>query len=423
MRYLFPGVVCHLMEGVVRRDLVLENGRLHFLENVSAKGPQVSVNGLDFHLFPGFTDVHVHLREPGFSYKETILSGTTAAARGGFTAVVTMPNLNPVPDSLETLQIQLDLIQQQAQVQALPLGAITKGQKGKELADLQAMAPLVVGFSDDGHGVMDEALMRKAMETAKELDKIIVAHCEDDSLVEGGYIHDGQWAREHGHLGISSKSEWVQVQRDLRLARETGCKYHVCHISTKESVDLIRQAKAQGVDVSCETAPHYLVLSDSQLLDEGRFKMNPPIRSARDRDALVAGLVDGTIDMLATDHAPHSLEEKAKGLRHSANGVVGLETAFAVLYTALVKPGILPLARLLDALVTRPNQRFGIVSVQDWTLFDVGASYHINPEEFLSLGRATPFEGMQVHGKCLLTMAGGKLAYTAPDISAYEVQP
>ena len=367
----------------------------------------------EYSVLPGFCDVHVHFREPGFSYKETILSGSRAAARGGYTAVCTMPNLNPVPDSPETLQPQLDAIKKDARIAVYPYGAITKGEKGEVLADLEAMAPKVVGFSDDGRGVQSPLLMEQAMRKARELGKLIVAHCEDNSLLRGGYIHDGRYARDHGHRGICSESEWGPIARDLELAAKTGASYHVCHISTKESVEIIRQAKKSGVDVTCETGPHYLVMDDSMLREEGRFKMNPPLRSKDDRLALVEGLRDGTIDMIATDHAPHSAEEKSRGLQGSAFGVVGLETAFPILYTCLVRPGLLPMDRLLAALVTNPRNRFGIPMGNDFSVWDLNAQYQIDPGDFLSQGKATPFEGWQVFGRCMATFRNGKPVYTA----------
>ena len=370
-------------------------------------------NSPEYSVLPGFCDVHVHFREPGFSYKETILSGSRAAARGGYTAVCTMPNLNPVPDSPETLQPQLDAIKKDARIAVYPYGAITKGEKGEVLADLEAMAPKVVGFSDDGRGVQSPLLMEQAMRRAKSLGKLIVAHCEDNSLLRGGYIHDGRYAREHGHRGICSESEWGPIARDLELAAKTGASYHVCHISTKESVEIIRQAKKSGVDVTCETGPHYLVMDDSMLREEGRFKMNPPLRSKDDRLALVEGLRDGTIDMIATDHAPHSAEEKSRGLQGSAFGVVGLETAFPILYTCLVRPGLLPMDRLLAALVTNPRNRFGIPMGNDFSVWDLNAQYQIDPGDFLSQGKATPFEGWQVFGRCMATFRDGKPVYTA----------
>ena len=370
-------------------------------------------NSPEYSILPGFCDVHVHFREPGFSYKETILSGSRAAARGGYTAVCTMPNLNPVPDSPETLQPQLDAIQKGAVIAVYPYGAITKGEKGEVLADLEAMAPKVVGFSDDGRGVQSPLLMEQAMRRAKSLGKLIVAHCEDNSLLRGGYIHDGRYAREHGHRGICSESEWGPIARDLELAAKTGASYHVCHISTKESVEIIRQAKKSGVDVTCETGPHYLTMDDSMLREDGRFKMNPPLRSKDDREALVEGLRDGTIDMIATDHAPHSAEEKSRGLQGSAFGVVGLETAFPILYTCLVRPGLLPMDRLLAALVTNPRNRFGIPMGNDFSVWDLNAQYQIDPGDFLSQGKATPFEGWQVFGRCMATFWDGKPVYTA----------
>ena len=370
-------------------------------------------NSPEYSVLPGFCDVHVHFREPGFSYKETILSGSRAAARGGYTAVCTMPNLNPVPDSPETLQPQLDAIQKGAVIAVYPYGAITKGEKGEALADLEAMAPEVIGFSDDGRGVQSPLLMEQAMRRAKSLGKLIVAHCEDNSLLRGGYIHDGRYAREHGHRGICSESEWGPIARDLELAAKTGASYHVCHISTKESVEIIRQAKKSGVDVTCETGPHYLTMDDSMLREEGRFKMNPPLRSKDDRLALVEGLRDGTIDMIATDHAPHSAEEKSRGLQGSAFGVVGLETAFPILYTCLVRPGLLPMDRLLAALVTNPRNRFGIPMGNDFSVWDLNAQYQIDPGDFLSQGKATPFEGWQVFGRCMATFRDGKPVYTA----------
>ena len=401
-------------------SVLVEDGRI---VSLSPNTPPVSgarvielKNGT---LFPGFVDVHVHLREPGFSYKETIAAGTRAAAHGGFTAVCPMPNLKPVPDSMENLQPQLDLIRRDGAVHVYPYGAITVGEKGEALADLEGLAPHVVAFSDDGKGVQTQETMRQAMLRAKALGKLIVAHCEDESLVGGGYIHDGAYARAHGHRGNPSASEWKQVERDLKLVEETGCAYHVCHVSTKESVELIRQAKARGLDVTCETAPHYLVFNDTMLQEEGRFKMNPPIRSEADRQALLAGIQDGTVDMIATDHAPHAPEEKAGGLEKSLNGIVGLETAFPVLYTQLVRPGILSLETLIDLMHTNPARRFGIGAPleegapADLTVFDLDAQYTIRPEDFLSQGKSSPFAGERVFGKCLLTLSGGEIAWQA----------
>ena len=364
-------------------------------------------------VFPGFCDVHVHFREPGFSYKETMVTGSRASARGGYTAVCTMPNLKPVPDSVEHLNEQLKCIEDGACIHVYPYGAITVGEQGEMLADLAGMAPKVIGFSDDGKGVQSDDMMREAMLRAKALDKPIVAHCEVNELLRGGYIHDGEYAREHGHRGICSESEWAQIARDLELVKEIGCKYHVCHISTKESVDIIRKAKAEGVDVTCETGPHYLVMDDSFLKEEGRFKMNPPLRSPEDREALIAGILDGTIDCIATDHAPHSAEEKARGLEKSAFGVVGIETAFPICYTYLVKSGIISLEKLIDLLVKNPRERFGIELGEEYSVWDLDAIDVVDPADFLSLGKATPFEGWQIQGKCIATVCDGKVVYQA----------
>lgn len=368
-------------------------------------------------LFPGLVDVHVHFREPGFLYKETIETGSRAAARGGVTHVCTMPNLNPVPDSAEHLEEQLAAIRKDACVHVYPYGAITKGEAGKELADLSDMAENVIGFSDDGKGVQEDAMMRRAMQEAAGLHKIVAAHCEVNELLHGGYIHDGEYAQAHGHRGICSESEWRQVERDLRLCEETGCAYHVCHVSAKETVELIRQAKARGVDVTCETGPHYLVMNDTMLQEDGRFKMNPPIRSEEDRKALLEGVLDGTIDMIVTDHAPHSAEEKSRGLAGSLMGVVGLETSFAVMYTRLVKTGILSLEKLMELMHTNPSRRFGIGSPievgspADLTVFDLNRSYTVDPEQFVSKGKSTPFAGETLFGICKLTMVNGRLVW------------
>ena len=393
---------------------------------VSRGGTISTMDASSFVILPGFVDVHVHLREPGFSYKETIRTGSLAAAHGGYTTVCAMPNLNPVPDSMETLQPELDAIQKDAVIRVLPYGAITKGEQGGELADLDAMAPCVVAFSDDGKGVQDRDMMRRAMLEAKRLGKLIVAHCEDNSLLRGGYIHDGAYAKAHGHRGICSESEWRPIQRDLELVRETGCGYHICHISTKESVDLIRKAKAEGLNVTCETGPHYLLLDDSCLQEDGRFKMNPPLRDKRDREALLEGLADGTIDMIATDHAPHSAEEKGRGLEKSAMGIVGLETAFPLLYTELVKPGVISMERLMELLHDAPCRRFGLPQGEldgphaDFTVFDLAASYPIDPADFLSQGKATPFTGWPVQARCLLTVCNGRLVWQDGDLFSKE---
>lgn len=386
-----------------------------FAEKFLADGGLSPVISKKYIIVPGLCDVHVHFREPGFSYKETIASGSAAAAHGGYTAVCTMPNLDPVPDSAEHLQVQLDAIERGAAIKVLPYGAITVGEKGEKLADMEAMSDKVCAFSDDGKGVQNDEMMREAMTAAKRLGKIIAAHCEDNSLLFGGYIHDGEYARMHGHRGISSASEYKQIERDLRLAEETGCAYHVCHISTKESVELIRQAKAHGVNVTCETAPHYLVLCDEDMQEDGRFKMNPPLRSREDKEALIEGIKDGTIDMIATDHAPHSAEEKGRGLEKSLMGVVGLETAFPVLYTELVMKNIITLDRLVELMSFKPKERFGIDTNNDFAVFDISEAYKIDPEDFLSMGRATPFAGREVFGRCLLTVHNGKVVYKAED--------
>ena len=385
-----------------------------FSEGVCSSLSAPGLSGFDsseYVIFPGFCDVHVHFREPGFSYKETIATGSRAAARGGYTAVCTMPNLTPVPDSVENLGIQRRLIEETACIHVYPYGAITIGEQGEALSDLEGMAPGVVGFSDDGRGVQSDDMMRQAMLRAKALGKPIVAHCEVNSLLRGGYIHDGDYAKAHGHRGICSESEWGQIARDLQLVKETGCAYHVCHVSAKESVALIRKAKTEGLDVTCETGPHYLVMDDSDLQEDGRFKMNPPLRDKADRDALLEGLADGTIDMIATDHAPHSAEEKGRGLEKSAMGIVGLETAFPLLYTYLVKPGVISFARLMELLHDAPCRRFGIAPATGFTVFDLNRTYPIDPAEFLSMGRATPFAGWSVQGRCLLTAMEGRAVW------------
>ena len=368
-------------------------------------------NSSQYMIFPGFCDVHVHLRQPGFSYKETIKSGTQASAHGGYTTVFSMPNLKPVPDSAEHLKEQLDIIKKDAVINVLPYGAITVGQNGEELSDMEGMAKDVIAFSDDGRGVQSEEMMKEAMLRAKALGKIIVAHCEDNSLLHGGYIHDGVYASKHSHRGICSESEWKPIKRDLELCRQTGCAYHVCHISCKESVELIRQAKAQGIDVTCETGPHYLILTDEDLKEDGRFKMNPPLRSKEDRQALIEGVLDGTIDMIATDHAPHSQEEKSRGLEKSAFGIVGIETAFQLLYTHLVKKNVISLERLVELLAVNPRKRFGLEYDNSFTVWNLDKKTVINPSDFLSMGKATPFEGEEVFGECELTVCNCKTAY------------
>ena len=359
----------------------------------------------------GFCDVHVHFREPGFSYKETIATGTAAAAHGGYTAVCTMPNLDPVPDSLPHLAQQLEIIERDARIAVKPYGAITEGEKGEEIADLEGMAPFVCAFSDDGKGVQDPSMMKEAMTRAKALGKLIVAHCEVNELLRGGYIHEGRYAKTRGHRGICSESEWRQVERDIDLAYQTGCGYHVCHISTKESAELVRQAKKDGIDVSCETAPHYLLMDDSMLEEDGRFKMNPPVRDRSDREALLEGVTDGTIEIIATDHAPHSAEEKARGLEKSAFGIVGIETAFPLLYTYLVKQGVLTLVQLTRLLSDNPRKRFAIDTDPGQSIWDLNEEYTVDPATFLSKGKATPFEGWKVFGRCIETIYNNDLVW------------
>ena len=388
-------------------------------ENVIPSSVRFPADG-DFCIFPGFTDVHVHFREPGFSYKETVETGRAAAARGGFTDVFTMPNLNPVPDSAEHLDAQLALIGGDPYaVGVTPYGSITVGEKGETLSDMEAMAPRVCGFSDDGKGVHDPELMREAMLKAKALGKMIVAHCEDMALVRGGCVHDGAFAKKNGLPGICSESEWAPIARDIELIRETGCAYHVCHVSAKESVEIIRRAKAEGLNITCETGPHYLTMTHDEIKDEGRFKMNPPIRDAADRDALIAGIKDGTVDMIATDHAPHSAEEKSKGLLGSSMGVVGLETAFPVVYTDLVRKGVITLEDAVRLMAIAPRERFGLPSEpESWSLWDLAEEYTVDPADFATKGRSTPFEGKRVFGRCLLTVKNGKTVYVAPEIMA-----
>ena len=392
--------------------LAVEEGRVVPAGELRPGDRVVDLGGLC--LVPGLVDVHVHLREPGFPQKETIATGTVAAARGGYTTVCSMPNLCPAPDTPATLGEQLAIIRRDAVVRVKPYGTITMGQRGcGELVDFAALAPEVVGFSDDGRGVQSDELMEEAMRRAAAVGKPIVAHCEVDELLRGGYIHDGDYCREHGHKGICSESEWRQVERDIALAEKTGCQYHVCHVSTKESVELVRRAKAKGLRVSCETAPHYLLLCDEDLQEEGRFKMNPPLRSRADREALIGGILDGTIEVVATDHAPHTAEEKSRGLAGSAMGIVGLETAFSLLYKYLVLPGVITLEKLLGLMSENPRRLFGLEGgveegdAADFTVLDLGAQYRVDPETFLSKGRATPFAGWDVQGRAVLTVVGG----------------
>ena len=420
MTTLLKNATVFTSNGFEKRDLVISGGSV-FVNGIDSLDMNSAVvfDCTDRVIVPGFVDVHVHFREPGFSYKETIATGTAAAAKGGYTCVCTMPNLNPVPSTLEKLQQQLDIIEKDAIIKTIPYGTITMKQNGdSELADMEAMAPYVCGFTDDGKGVQAGPLMEEAMLEAKRLGKMIVAHCEDESLLFGGYIHDGAYAKAHGHRGICSESEWGQVKRDVELAEKIGVDYHVCHISTKETVDIIREAKKKGISVTCETGPHYLVLCDEELQEEGRFKMNPPIRSAEDRDALIAGIVDGTVDMIATDHAPHSEAEKAKGLEKSAFGIVGLETAFPILYTYLVKKGIITLEKLIEIMSVNPCKRFGLPggaiedgAPADLTVLDLNTNWTIDSADFVSMGKATPLDGWDVTGEVVMTIVNGEVVY------------
>ena len=418
MKALFRNANVYTMGEIKKQNMLLDGATLSvFSGDVSLVDCPVFDN---IAIFPGFCDVHVHFREPGFSYKETIASGSKASARGGYTAVCTMPNLIPPPDCPENLKVQTDAIDRDAVIAVFPYGTITMGQMGEALSDMEGMKDSVIGYSDDGKGIQAEELMLDAMNKAHTLGKMIVAHCEDNSLLHGGYIHDGEYAKLHGHRGICSESEFGQIARDLELVKKTGCKYHVCHISTKESVEIIRRAKAEGVDVTCETGPHYLTMCDMDIGEHGRFKMNPPIRSASDRDALIEGIKDGTVDMIATDHAPHSAEEKSRGLEKSNMGVVGIETAFPVSYTYLVKTGHITLDRLIELLSIKPRERFGIRSDAGFTVFDLGDEYEINPDDFLSMGKSTPFEGMRVFGRCLATVYDGKIVYASEKLTSHS---
>ena len=418
MRTLLSGAMVYTDSGFKKAALASQGNSVSIFQDATAAAGADQVFDMENSVvLPGLADVHVHLREPGFSYKETIASGTRAAARGGFTDVCSMPNLDPPPDCPEHLRLQLDCIAKDAAVHVHPYGAITRGRQGRELADMAGLASDVVAFTDDGSGVQDGAVMERAMRECARLDGLIAAHCEDERLLCGGYIHDGRYARRHGHAGISSQSEWAQLARDLDLCRRTGCRYHVCHVSTKQSVELLRKAKQDGLPVTCETAPHYLVLCDEDLQEDGRFKMNPPLRSAEDRQALLDGILDGTIDMIATDHAPHSAQEKNRGLRGSAMGVSGLETAFPVLYTSLVKTGYITLERLVELMSLAPRRIFRLEAPYtsgggaNLTVVDVSAAYEIDPQTFLSMGRSTPFAGMRVFGKAVMTIVDGRIVW------------
>lgn len=424
MKTVLKNAKLYLDGRFVEGDLAIADGRITAVGGSLAAGESDRVVDLSGrYVVPGLVDVHVHLREPGFSSKETIATGTAAAAHGGYTTVCPMPNLSPAPDTVEHLGEELALIRRDARVKVLPYGCITVGQKGEgELVDFAALAPDVVGFSDDGRGVQGEELMREAMRRAAKVGKAIVAHCEVNELLRGGYIHDGVYCREHGHKGICSESEWQQVERDIKLAQETGCQYHVCHVSTKESVELIRRAKAAGLPVSGETAPHYLVLCDEDLQEDGRFKMNPPLRSREDRQALRAAVADGTIEVIATDHAPHTAEQKSRGLAGSAMGIVGLETAFPILYTYLVKQGLLTLEQVIERMSIAPRRIFSlggglaVGEPADVAVLDLDTEYEIDPESFLSKGHSTPFAGWRVQGRVLWTLVDGRTAWAAEEI-------
>ena len=418
MKFLCKNVTAYT-DGAFRKcDVLVVDGVVcDIAESIAASFDSKLIECDGMYMLPGLIDVHVHLREPGFTHKETVKSGTSAAAHGGVTHLCTMPNLNPVPDSIENLSKSLEAIERDAVVGVYPFGAITVGEKGEVLSDIEGMAENVIGFSDDGRGVQSEEMMLEAMKRAKALGKIISAHCEVNDLLFGGYIHDGEYAKLHGHRGICSESEWKQIERDIELVRKTGVTYHVCHISTKESVELIRRAKSEGVNITCETAPHYLVYNDMDLIEDARFKMNPPIRSEEDRKALIEGVLDGTVDMIATDHAPHSAEEKTRGLEKSLMGVVGIETSFAVMYTYFVKTGIMSMEHLLKIMHDNAKERFNIGSdieignKCDFVIFDVKEKYTVKGEDFISMGKFTPFEGKELYGKCMLTMFDGKIAY------------
>lgn len=414
-KILFKNVRSYIDGSLQTKNVLFLNDKIEFPENESIADPEIEIiDGEGIYLLPSFVDMHVHLREPGFSYKETIKTGSIAAAAGGFTTVCTMPNLNPAPDSLSNLKTQLDIIRKDAVIKVWPYATITRMRKGNEPVNYNELAPYVAGFSDDGTGVQSEEVMRKAMECIALTGKILAAHCEVESLLNRGYIHDGAYAKRNSHRGISSESEWKEVERDIRLSEETGCRLHICHVSTKESVDLIRKAKKRGIKVTCETGPHYLTFSDDDLQEHGRFKMNPPIRGKEDRDALREGLIDGTIDVIATDHAPHSKEEKNKGLEKSAMGVVGLETAFPAVYTTMVASGLMSMERLIESMSLTPRKLLGLeFDGKNMTMVNVREELTIDPLQFHSMGKATPYEGMRLKGKIMMTIYNGKTVFTS----------
>ena len=404
--------------GVGKQDIAITDGRISERgEHIEAKAEDRIIDAEGLVVAPAFVDVHVHLREPGYGYKERIATGTMAAARGGYTTVCSMPNLNPVPDSVENLKAQQEIIDRDAKIEVLPYAAITIGRKGEELVDMASLMGKVCAFSDDGSGVQVDGMMERAMTEAVKHDQLIAAHCEVEELLKGGYIHDGEYAKAHGHKGICSESEWEQVKRDIEIAERLGCRYHVCHISTKETVQLVREAKARGVKVTCETGPHYLIFTDMDLEEDARWKMNPPLRSAEDRAALVEGIKDGTIDMIATDHAPHSVEEKSRGLKDSAMGIVGLETAFAALNTHLVRKGVITMERLVELMSLNPRKVFRIAGGlnegdrADVVLLDTEKEWRVDSEKFYSMGRISMFDGREMTGDVVMTLHRGEIVY------------
>lgn len=407
----------HIIGGGVEDIVIVDGVIAERGSNIEARPEDVMIDATGLKVAPAFVDVHVHLREPGYGYKERIATGTMAAARGGYTTVCSMPNLNPVPDSVENLKVQQDIIDRDAKIEVLPYAAITLGRKGEELVDVAALHDKVCAFSDDGSGVQVDGMMERAMSEAVKHDALIAAHCEVEELLKGGYIHDGEYARQHNHKGICSESEWEQVKRDIEIAEKLGCRYHVCHISTKETVELVRQAKARGVKVTCETGPHYLIFTDMDLEEDARWKMNPPLRSAGDRAALIEGIKDGTIDMIATDHAPHSIEEKSRGLKDSAMGIVGLETAFAALNTHLVKKGIISLEHLVKIMSINPRKVFriegglNIGDRADIVLLDTEREWVVDSEKFYSMGKISMFVGRQMVGDVAMTIHRGNVVY------------